>query len=41
MNEELELALEELADRFEMAGAAVWTGGQVADPTSHTNTRSR
>lgn len=28
---ELEQALEELANRFEMAGAVVWTGSQVAD----------
>ena len=31
MTEELEFALEELADRFEMAGNGVWTSAQVAD----------
>ena len=28
---EVERALEELANRFEMAGEAVWTSSQVAD----------
>jgi hypothetical protein len=31
MTEELEFALEEIANRFEMGGEAVWTSAQVAD----------
>jgi hypothetical protein len=31
MTEDVEFALEEIANRFEMGGEAVWTSAQVAD----------